>query len=80
MSCGGGLSTRPLHVAFVIASIVSLALVAGWFGYVGLGLMLCAMAAVWFESAALFGRFERRTLLLPRPRWALHQFGTPPAR
>lgn len=58
-------------VVAVAASVAAaLALVAGWFGFVSLGLIFCALAWVGFESAALFGRFERRSLLLPRPRVA----------
>ena len=54
-------------VALAAGVLAALALVSGWFGHAALGLALCGMAAVWFESASLFGRFERRSLLLPRP-------------
>jgi len=54
-------------VAIAAGVAAGLALVAGWFGFVVIGLLICALAWVWFESAALFGRFERRSLLLPRP-------------
>ena len=57
-------------VAAAAGVAAGLALVAGWFGFVTLGLLFCALAWVGFESAALFGRFERRALLLPRPRLA----------
>ena len=54
-------------VAIAAAVLAALALVAGWFSHAAVGLLLCAMAAVWFESASLFGQFERRSLLLPKP-------------
>lgn len=57
-------------VALAAGVLAALALVAGWFGHAALGLALCGVAAVWFESASLFGRFERRSLLLPRPSFA----------
>lgn len=57
-------------VALAALAASGLALVAGWFGLVCVGLLFCALAWVCFESAALFGRFERRSLLLPRPRMA----------
>jgi hypothetical protein len=57
-------------VAVGAAVLAALALVAGWFGWASLGLGLCALSAIGFQCAALFGRFERRTLLLPRPRLA----------
>jgi hypothetical protein len=54
-------------VAIAAGVLAALALVAGWFGHVGVALGLCAVASIGFDSAALFGRFERRSLLLPLP-------------
>jgi hypothetical protein len=54
-------------VAMAAGVLAALALVSAWFDHVVVALGLCAGAAVWFESAGLFGRFERRSLLLPRP-------------
>jgi hypothetical protein len=62
-------------VAVGAAVLAALALVAGWFGWASLGLGLCALSAIAFQCAALFGRFERRTLLLPRPRRASGVYG-----
>jgi hypothetical protein len=56
-------------VALAALVLAALALVVGWFGLAVLGLGLCAVAAVLFESAGMLGRFERRALLLPRPHW-----------
>ncbi len=57
-------------VAMAAGVLIALALVAGWFAHAALGLGLCVLAAVLFETASLFGRFERRSLLLPRPSFA----------
>ena len=54
-------------VAIAASVLAALGLVLGWFGFVAVGLAFCAMAWIWFESAALFGRFERRSLRLARP-------------
>ena len=54
-------------VAIAASVLAALGLVLGWFGFVAVGLAFCAMAWIWFESAALLGRFERRSLRLARP-------------
>lgn len=54
-------------VALAAGVLLALALVAGWYAHIALALGLCAMASVGFDCAALFGRYERRALLLARP-------------
>lgn len=57
-------------VAMAACVIAALGLVAGGFGALTLGLMLVAAAWLGFAGASMFGRFERRSLRLPRPRVA----------
>jgi hypothetical protein len=57
-------------VAMAAGVLAALGMVAGGFGAITLGLMLVAAAWLGFACASLFGRFERRSLRLPRPRVA----------
>lgn len=57
-------------VAMAAGVLAALGLVAGGFGALTLGLMLVALAWLGFACASMFGRFERRSLRLPRPRLA----------
>ncbi|WP_164852770.1 hypothetical protein [Novosphingobium umbonatum] len=57
-------------VAIAGGVFAALGVLAGWFGHGGLGLCLAALAWLGFSSACVMGRFERRCLLLPRPRTA----------
>lgn len=57
-------------VALAGAVLAALALVAGWFALTTTGFVFAAGAWVLFLSASLFGRVERRSLRLARPRLA----------
>jgi len=57
-------------VALAAGVLAALGMVAGGFGALTLGLMLVAVSWLGFACASMFGRFERRSLRLPRPRVA----------
>ncbi|WP_068089072.1 hypothetical protein [Novosphingobium rosa] len=57
-------------VALAGGVLCALALVTGWFSLIVAGCVLAAAAWVLFLSASLFGRVERRSLRLARPRLA----------
>lgn len=57
-------------VAMAAGLLAALGMVAGGFGALTLGLMLTAISWLGFACASMFGRFERRSLRLPRPRVA----------
>lgn len=50
--------------------IAMIGLVAGWFGYAVVGLLLCALGWIVRQAAALLTRIERDALGLPAPQYA----------
>lgn len=54
-------------VAIAAAALTLLGLVAGWFGFAASAFLFCGGAWLIFLAAALLGKVERESLLLPRP-------------
>jgi hypothetical protein len=57
-------------VGLAAGVLAALALVAGWFRFSVTGLLFAGLAWLLFQAASLFGRVERRSLRLARPRLA----------